>query len=515
MLDFESFSRLTIYDLLKRTQQKYPDHLAVIDGPLKLTYTELKQSADSFAALLHKKGFQKGDRIGLMLPNCVHYVIAYYAAMRLGGTVVQVNPSYQSSELEHMIDDATPKWFVCHRDQQEKIDRIDRFKDIEVFYTRNEKGEEQLLADSPVDELPEVDINPKEHVAVIQYTGGTTGRSKGAMLTHYNIICNIHQSGSVVAPRIKEGEERILGVSPLTHAMAMTNMNFTVLIGATYVILEKFNATKVLELINDYRLTYFLGSPTMYIALLNHPDLPKYDVSSLKVCISGSAPLPVEVLKQLDEKFGASIFEGYGLSEATTSVTRTPIKGKRKIGSVGVPIPGTEVKLVDVDNGIDEVPEGELIVKGPQVMKGYWNNPEATKEALRNGWLYTGDIARKDEDGYYYIVGRKKDMVIAGGLNIYPAEVEEVLYQHPDIAEVCVYGVPDEYLGERLLAAVVLKDGSNLTEQELLDWCAPRLARYKIPRGIEFRKELPKSIVGKILRRKLVEEFVNKQNIAN
>lgn len=508
MIDFEYLSRTSIYEMLEKTVTEYPSHKAVIDGSNVLTYLQLKDSVDSFASILVLKGFQKGDRVGLMLPNGIHYVIAYYATMRLGGIVVQVNPLYQSSELEYIIEDAAPKWFICQPHQAEKIVKFDG---INVMYTTNENGDDQLFFQGKVTQLPAININSKEDVAVIQYTGGTTGKSKGAMLTHFNILSNIHQSGSVFAEVIEKGEERILGVAPLTHAMAMTNMNYTFLNAATYIILEKFDATKVLELVRKYKPTYLVGSPTMYMALLNHPDLDKYDLSCFKICLSGSAPLPVEVIKNLEEKTGAHIFEGYGLTEVTTSSHRTPINGHRKIGSVGKVIPYTKCKIVDIENGNDEMPigeSGELIIKGPQVMKGYWKKPTETQEAIRNGWLYTGDIAFRDEDGFYYIVGRKKDTVIAGGLNIYPAEVEEVFYQHPDIAEVCLFGVPDPYLGEKLVGIVVLKKEVTLSEKELLSWCESRLAKYKIPRVIEFRDELPKTIVGKILRRKLVEEFI-------
>jgi long-chain acyl-CoA synthetase len=516
LIDFEFLSRSSLYEMLEQTSKEYPEHIAVIDGSLSMTYSQLKKSVDAFASVLVQKGFQKGDRIGLMLPNGIHYVISYYAAQRLGGTVVQVNPLYQSSELQYIIDDATPKWFVCQPHQAEKINSLDIFSHVHVIYTKNENNEDSILLTEIVTELPPIDINAKEDVAVIQYTGGTTGRSKGAMLTHFNIMVNIRQSGKVFAEVIEDGAERILGVAPLTHAMAMTNMNYTVFHAATYIILEKFDTTMVLEIVRKYRPTYFLGSPTMYIAILNHPDLANYDLTCFKICLSGSAPLPVEVIKSLEEKTGANIFEGYGLSEATTSSHRTPLNGKRKIGSVGPTIPYTEAKIVDLENGLDEMPvgeSGELIIKGPQVMKGYWNMPMETAEAIRDGWLYTGDIATKDEDGFYYIVGRKKDMVIAGGLNIYPAEVEEVLYQHPAIEETCVFGVPDSYLGEKLLAIVVLKKGASLSEKELLSWCESRVARYKVPRGIEFREALPKTIVGKILRRKLVDEFTSKQNV--
>jgi long-chain acyl-CoA synthetase len=514
MIDFEYLSRISLYHMLEKTVKEYPDHLAVIDGSIQMTYSQLKDSVDGFASRLVEKGFQKGDRVGLMLPNGIHYVISYYAIQRLGGTVVQVNPLYQTSELEYIIDDATPKWFVCQLHQSEKVDRIEKFNGINIIYTKNKNGDDQILFQEMVTDLPVKNIDAKEDIAVIQYTGGTTGKSKGAMLTHFNILSNIHQSGHVFSALIKKGEERILGVAPLTHAMAMTNLNYTMLNAATYIILEKFDATKVLEMVRVHRPTYFLGSPTMYIALLNHPDLEKYDLSCFKICLSGSAPLPVEIINKLAEKTGANIFEGYGQTEVTTSTHRTPIDGRRKIGSVGMPIPYTEAKIVDIENGIEEMPigeSGELIVKGPQVMKGYWNKPKETQEAIRNGWLYTGDLATLDEDGFYYIVGRKKDMVIAGGLNIYPDEVEAVLYQHPAVAETCLFGVPDLYLGEKLVGVVVLKKGEILSEQELLSWCETRIAKFKIPRAIEFRDELPKTIVGKILRRKLVEEFKSKQ----
>jgi long-chain acyl-CoA synthetase len=516
LIDLEYLSQHSIYEILEQTTKEYPSQIAVIDGSLQLTYSQLKNSVAAFASVLVQSGFQKGDRVGVMLPNGIHYVISYYATQRLGGTVVQVNPLYQTSELEYIIADATPKWFICQRYQAEKLKKIEMLERINIIYTKNENDDDQLFLNEKIMELPPLNIEAKEDVAVIQYTGGTTGKSKGVMLTHFNIIANIHQAGKVFAEVIEKGAERILGVAPLTHAMAMSNMNYAVLNAATYIILEKFDATKVLELVRHYRPTYLVGSPTMYIALLNHPDLEKYDLSCFKICLSGSAPLPIEIIKGLEQKTGALIFEGYGLSEATTCTHRTPLGGKRKIGSVGLPVSFTESKIVDIEDGANEMPigaSGELVIKGPQVMKGYWKKPQETEEAIRNGWLHTGDIATRDEDGFYYIVGRKKDMVIAGGLNIYPAEVEEVLYQHPAIAETCVFGVPDSYLGEKLLAIVVLKTGANLSEKELLSWCEGRIARYKIPRGIVFRDELPKTIVGKILRRKLVEEYTNKQNV--
>ncbi|MDC0759540.1 AMP-binding protein [Brevibacillus sp. AG] len=273
---------------------------------------------------------------------------------------------------------------------------------------------------------------------------------------------------------------------------------------------------RILELIRKHRPTYFTGSPTMYIAILNHPDLQKDDLLCFQMCIGGSAPLPVEVMKNFEQKTGVPIIEGYGLSEATCAVMRNPLIGQRKVGSVGLPLPNSDAKIVDTATGTKEMPvgeSGELIVKGPQVMKGYWKNQQETERTIRDGWLYTGDIGTMDSEGYFYIVGRKKDMIITGGFNVYPVEVEEVIYQHPAVLEACVYGVPDPYRGETIKAVIVLGRQANVTEEDIQSWCRERLTRYKVPRLIEFREALPKTHVGKILRSKLVEEERNKQNI--
>jgi len=512
-IDLDYLTKTSLYELLDQTASQFPNQLAIIDSHFEFRYGELKLAVDRFASVLYERGFQKGDRIGLMLPNGHHYILSYYAAQRLGGVVVQVNPSYQISELQYMLDDSNPKWFVCEPIQADKIQQVEQFSKVNVIFTKDENNQDNIYLTEKNIFLPPLNIEPKEDLAVIQYTGGTTGTSKGVMLTHFNIACNIHQSGSVFSSVLKKGKERILGIAPLTHAMAMTNLNYTFSMASTYIVVEKFEVNKVLEKINQYKPTMMLGSPTMYIALLNFSQLKNDDLASFKICLSGSAPLPVEVLKELERKTSARIIEGYGLSEATTSTHRTPPDGKRKIGSVGIPIPLTYCKIVDVENGDQELPigeKGELIIKGPQIMKGYWNKPIETDQVLKNGWLYTGDIAVCDEDGYYYIVGRKKDLVIAGGLNIYPAEVDELLFQHPAVAEACAFGVPDPYLGEKLLAIVILKDGETMSEQQLLNWCEGKIARYKIPRGIEFRDSLPKTLVGKVLRRTLVEEYKEK-----
>jgi len=290
-------------------------------------------------------------------------------------------------------------------------------------------------------------------------------------------------------------------------------MNLVICFGGTMLLVPRFDATMILQTIHRYRPTSFPGAPTMYVALLNHPDLTKYDVKSINTCLSGSAPLPVEVQSKFEEITGAAVVEGYGLSEASPVTHCNPIRGKRKIGSIGVPYPDTLCRIVDIETGQDLPPGqvGELVIKGPQVMKGYWQKPEETAQTLKDGWLYTGDLARMDEDGFFYIVDRKKDMIIAGGFNIYPRDVEEVLYQHPKIKEAIVVGVPDTYRGETVKAFVVVKEGESLTEQEVIDFCNANLARYKVPRLVEFRQELPKTAVGKILRRILREEALRKE----
>ena len=358
------------------------------------------------------------------------------------------------------------------------------------------------------DFLPLLDINPEEDIALLQYTGGTTGRSKGVMLTHANLLTNVTPIGNVSEGLSQIPGERMFGSSPLFHIAGIVNLNQSILIGATYIAVRRFQIDQTLELIRKHRPTIFSGVPTIYIALLNHPDLKDNDLESFRICASGTAPLPVEVVNGIKEKTGAQVYEAFGMSETLIS-HRTPPGKNGKRGSVGVPLPSTNSKIVDIETGTTEMPigePGELLIKGPQVMKGYWKNEDETKRALRDGWMYTGDIATMDKDGYFYIVGRKKDMIIAGGYNIYPDEIEQVLYQHPAVAEVCVYGVPDSYRGETVKAAIVPRESGSISEEEIVNWCNERLARYKVPRLIEFRNEIPKSSVGKILRRLLVEE---------
>jgi long-chain acyl-CoA synthetase len=352
-----------------------------------------------------------------------------------------------------------------------------------------------------------------DDLALLQYTGGTTGVAKGVMLTHANILANVMQI-SAWFPELRRGKERLVAILPFFHVFGMTvTMNWALFTGATIILVPKFQVDEFLKLLHKSKPTIFPGVPTIFVAIVNHPKIADYDLSSIRFCITGSAPMPVEVLTQFEKMTGSVIVEGFGLSESSPVTHVNPIGGVRKPGSIGLPVSDTDARLVPLDLSEQEVPvgeEGELVVKGPQVMKGYWNMPDETNQVLRDGWLYTGDIAKMDEDGYFYIVDRKKDMVIAGGYNIYPREIEEVLYMHPKVMDAVIIGIPDPYRGETVKAFVVPKPGVALTEKEVLDFCKTRLAAYKMPKVVELREALPKTMVGKVLRRQLRAEELSK-----
>ncbi|WP_018922665.1 long-chain-fatty-acid--CoA ligase [Salsuginibacillus kocurii] len=509
---------ITLYQLLEQAADQYPEQLAVIDGSRELTYKEVKESVDQLAASLYQKGFTKGDRLAVVLPNSAEYIITYFATMRLGGIIVQVNPLYQLDELEYLVADASPAWFVANDIQQKKWHALANSKDIRSLYVPGSEVDEaegvnrfySFLKEGVSTELPPEEVNPSHDVAVIQYTGGTTGRSKGVMLTHSNLLANVEQSFAFSDGFLQVPGERMLSVTPFFHVYGMTGaMNLTIFAAGTIICQKRFQVEETLELMRKHRPTFFPGVPTMYMALLQHPASTPDLLSSLKVCNSGSAPMPVERMKEFERKTGSTIVEGYGLSEAAPITHRNPVTGLKKAGSIGIPIPNTDSKIVDRETGTVELQAGEvgeLIIKGPQVMKGYWNKQEETAQTLRNGWLFTGDLAKTDEDGYFYIVGRKKDMIIASGYNVYPTEIEEVLYQHEAVKEVCVFGVPDPYRGETVKAAIVLTEGAARSAEDITKWCSKRIAAYKIPKHILFRNELPKTVVGKVLRYKLIEE---------
>jgi long-chain acyl-CoA synthetase len=468
-----------------------------------------------------------------MLPNSPQFVIAFYGTLLAGGVGVNVNPMYTPRELRHQLQDAGAETLVIldqllPRYQEVKAEVPVRLlvrtgiqdylpfpKNLLYPLMLRRKGQApKALEGIPWRAFlkrgrPEPVAVDLDDLALLQYTGGTTGLAKGAMLTHRNLSSNALQVRAWI-PDFREGEEVVLGAIPFFHVYGMTvAMNLALLGAAKLVLLPRPEIGPIVEAIEKHRVTLFPGVPTLYVAFNNFPGIEKRDLKSVRACISGSAPLPLEVAERFEKLTGAKLVEGYGLTEASPVTHCNPLYGERRLGSVGLPLPGVDAKVVDEEG--KEVPlgeVGELIVKGPNVMKGYWNRPEETQKALKDGWLFTGDLARMDQDGYFYIVDRKKDMIIAGGYNIYPREVEEVLYGHEAVQEAAVVGVPDPYRGETVAAFIVLKEAyrGKVTEKDIEAFCRANLAAYKVPRIIQFREGLPKSSVGKILKRELTKE---------
>ncbi len=508
---------LSLPQLLDESFATYPDHTAMTFLGKTFTYTELKEHISKVAWALARRGVTKGERVALMLPNCPQYPISFYGALTCGATIVQLNPMYKSAELLHILNDSGAKTIILMDSLLPLLESIRDQTGIERILpvsVESAKLPDEWL-DETNDPFPEVICHPKEDVAVLQYTGGTTGMPKGAMLTHYNLVANILQSVATSFVQVKKGDERVLAVIPLFHVYGMTSaMAVAFYNGGNVILIPKFDVKQLVTIIEEIKPTSFPGVPTMLIALVDYHKKRKFDLSCIEICSSGSAPLPFEVLDQFNEISGTTIVEGYGLSEASPVTHRNPIEGLQKRGSIGIPIPNTDAKIVDVATGEQELPVGkvgELIIQGPQVMKGYWNRPEETNHAIRNGWLYTGDLATMDEDGFFYIVGRKKEMIIASGYNVYPVEVENVIYHHPAVLEAAVIGIPDAYRGEAIRAVVVLKDEQHVREEELIQFCRSRLSAYKVPQDILFVDELPKTTVGKILKRTLREQFSHQE----
>lgn len=534
----------TLQSYLQEAAEKYPEKSAIHFIGKELTYKELYDSSLKLANQLQKLGVRKGDRVAIMLANTPQAVISYYGALFAGAIVVQTNPLYVERELEHQLIDSGAEIMICldlvyprvanvlNKTKLRKV-IVTGIKDylpfpknliypfiqkkrtgisVNIQYNDRILSFVKVLADGVAKEI-ELDIDPKEDLALLQYTGGTTGPSKGVMLTHYNLVANTSQCVSWMY-KLKKGEERILAALPFFHVYGMTVvMNLSIKYYSKMIILPKFDPLDVLKTIEKQKATIFPGAPTMYIALLNHPKIKEFDLSSIEACLSGSAALPVEVQSKFEQLSGGKLVEGYGLTETSPVVIANFLWGKRKQGSIGVPWPDTEAAILNIETGEPAAPNeiGEVMVKGPQVMKGYWNRPEATQAVFRDDWFLTGDMGYMDEEGYFYIVDRKKDMIIAGGFNIYPREIEEVLYEHEKIQEACIVGVPDEYRGETVKAFIVVKDGQTVTEEELDQFCRKHLASFKVPRLYEFRDELPKTMIGKILRRVLVEEEKKKR----
>ncbi|UPM52710.1 long-chain-fatty-acid--CoA ligase [Gottfriedia acidiceleris] len=509
----------SIPEMFNETVENYPNHSCLSFYGKKNTYKEVQLAVKRFASALQKDGIQKGDRVAIMLPNCPQYVISYYGILTVGGIVTQINPMSVERELKELLNDSGTQTIVVLNSLYPTVKPLIEETNLRKIILVNLTGTEEIydkgisfgsFLQSGNQEVKPVPIDSHEDVAILQYTGGTTGRSKGVMLTHRNLYANIMQQSEFFKGAFNPGCERVLSIIPFFHVYGMTVcINLSVFMANEMIILPRFEIEEVLNTIKNEQPTLFPGVPTMYIALINHPESEQYGIDAIKLCNSGSAPMPVELMKQFEKKTGATILEGYGLSEASPTTHSNPAFAARKPGTVGIPYPSTDSKIVDLASGLDEVPVGEigeLIIKGPQVMKGYWNLPEETANTIRDGWLYTGDIASVDEDGYVSILDRKKDMIIASGYNVYPREIEEVIYEHPYVKEAVVIGVPDSYRGETVKAVIVLKEDKHITLEEMKEYCKNHLATYKVPRIIEFRKELPKTNVGKILRRAIREE---------
>ncbi|MGB3632491.1 MAG: long-chain fatty acid--CoA ligase [Rubrobacteraceae bacterium] len=511
----------SLHELFRRCAEEHREKTALSFYGTEIGFPRLQAMIEKTAASLADSGVKKGDRVALMLPNCPQYVISFFATVKLGAIVTQLNPMYVEREIEYIVRDSGAETIFVYADMYPRVKAIlpeTNLRNVVVvsFGETPELDDGHQLFDDfvgkDVDPAPEAEIDPVEDVAALQYTGGTTGRSKGAMLTHRNLAANMQQSLDffVEDPSAFDGGEKSVAVLPFFHIYGLTCvMMFGIRMGLNQLLLPRFDPQEVVELVKENEPVFFSGVPTMYMALNAVPDLADYGFGDIQYYTSGGAAMPVNLLHAIEEKTGVQIQEGFGLSEASPVTHFNPVFADRVPGSVGIPIPSTDSKIVDVENGEEEVPQGEsgeLIASGPQVMKGYWNMPDETENTLRNGWLYTGDIATMDENGYFYIVDRKKDMILAGGYNVYPREIEEVLFEHPDVSEAVAIGVPDEYRGETVKAFVVKTQDSDATEEEVIAFCKERLAPYKSPKSIEFREELPKSTVGKLLRRVLVDE---------
>lgn len=535
-----AYPDVPLHAFLDETARRMPDAVGTIFFDAALTWRAVSELADRFAAGLQAMGVRKGDRVALILPNCPQYVIGFYGALRAGAIVVPCNPLYTSAELGHQLADAgAVVAVVLSRTYPALRDALPRTAVREVvvanikdymparlrllFTLFREKKEGHRVRLAPGHRTwkaalglgarpAPVDVRPAD-LAALLYTGGTTGVPKGAMLSHRALVANALQSRSWY-PRTVAGRTRALAVMPFFHAYGLTVvMNEGVHGGYALLLIPRFDLELILKAIQRHRPQLFAGAPRIYVAINNSSLAKQYDLSSIEACISGSAPLPVEVATEFERVTnGGRVVEGYGLTEAGPVTHCNPILGRRKVGTIGVPFPDVDAKIVDLETGRRDLPVGEvgeLVVRGPNVMDGYWNAPLETALVLRDGWLHTGDVARVDEEGYFTIVDRKKELIIVSGYNVYPREVEEVLYAHPAVLEAGVIGIADAERGEVVKAVVALRPGAAASQAELIAHCARSLARFKVPAIVEFRPELPKTLVGKVLRRALVDSDVS------
>jgi long-chain acyl-CoA synthetase len=536
-IDYEA---LTLPEALDRSARNYPHQTALLMMGKKITYRELNAHVNRFANALRDLGVKKGDKVALLLPNIPQGFIACYAVFRLGAVVVMNNPLYTESELEYQLNDSDSTVAIsldlllprilklkektgirtiisCHIRDYLPFPAKQLFPLVKKRLHRRPVPGEGVhefmdLVNKFPDQPPVAEVN-LDDLGALLYTGGTTGVSKGVMLTHRNLSVNVQQLRAWTFDA-GEGRESLMGIFPIFHSAGFTAvMNHCLYRGLSIILVPKPDPGGVLKMTKKYRPDYFPCVPTLYVGLLNHQEFPKTDFSFIKGCVSGAAPLALETLKQWKDVVGTQIMEVYGLTETSPLSHANPWRGKAKAGSVGLPVPDTDCKIVDLVDGTKEMglgESGEILLKGPQLTQGYYKKPEETAEAIRDGWFYTGDIGYMDDEGYLYIVDRKKDMIIAGGFNIYPRDIDEVLYEHPKIKEACAVGIPDPYRGETVKAFIVPREGETLTAEEVILFCREKLAAYKTPKQVEFVEDLPKSTVGKVLRRKLREREMEK-----
>ncbi len=528
------YPRIPAHSIFQLPAGSFPDKPATNFYGTEITFWELRAQVLRMTNALGELGIRKGDRVGIHLPNCPQFIIAYLATLSLGGVVVNMNPMYTTDEITFIMSNTQMSTLITFdmvlpivrpavNDVGIKRVVVTRVTDyIGGFGVSTPKDLEldegwhhfsQLIENCTKTTLPRINILPQDP-ALIQFTGGTTGVPKGALLTHANIVAATFQCslwGNPTISFLPPEQRSILSILPFFHVYGnIVAMNWSFFNAATQILVPRFEIDEIMGIIANFnQITFFPAVPTMITALINHPKAGELGLDKkLGLLNSGAAPMAVELIEKVQD-MGIFFSEGYGLSESTSLGISNPILGMKKAGSIGIPFPDNDVRLVDVDEGIHDVKPGEpgeIIMKGPLIMQGYWNNPEETANQLRDGWLHTGDIAQVDDEGYIFIVDRKKDMIIAGGFNIYPREIDEVLFQHPKVMEAVSVGIPDEYRGETVKAFVILNPGETATNEEIIDFCTEKLAAYKVPKSVEFRESLPKSAVGKILRKVLREE---------
>ncbi len=532
------FEPKPLWRILDDAVSAFPEIMLVDFLGKTYTYAEIGELVNKAAKGFQSIGVGKGVKVGLFLPNCPQFLISYFGILKAGGTVVNYSPLYSESELEHQIEDSHTDIMVTlnlkalypkmgHLLPRTRLKKLVigtmqevlpfpksllfplfKGKDIAKVPDNDEHVAFADLLKQGSDYAP-AEIDPSEDIAVLQYTGGTTGVSKGAMLTHANLSANAEQARMMFS-NCEEGKETFMGVLPFFHVFAMTAvMNMAIKMGAGIIMHPRFELEPVMKDITKKKPTVMAGVPTMFLAMANSPKIQEFDLSSLKGCISGGAPLPMEVKQKFETVSGCTVVEGYGLTETSPVATCNPMEGENKAGSIGLPAPDTHIVIVDREDPHKILPlgeDGEICITGPQVMTGYWNRPEATADTIVDGRLRTGDVGHMDEDGYTFIIDRMKDLILAGGFNVYPRVVEEAIYEHPAVEEVTVIGVPDEYRGEAPKAFVKLRANEDVTEQGLIDFLREKLGKHELPREIEFRPELPKTMIGKLSKKELVAE---------